>query len=331
MNSKPLLTLFFLAAWVAAPTSLGASWDGEANDLKFSSPENWSNNKVPIGKGKQYTLDNGDQVTLTQDSKFGRFAIRGGSVLNIIDGSHYRNKAGSKTRDAYFLGSGGSVNQSGGTYRIGHLLLIGSGDAQQGGTYNLSDGHLWISRESNTLLDAQYDIPRASLQLGDNASNNTAAMNISGYGNLKTRAGVVIGPTGVFHVTGSEALIDIGGDSTPDGAWTQLPGSTLGFAIDQGGTSKILICNTDGKPGVNVRFEAGMRLEMSFAKGTPPHPGSWVLFEAENTLFTKSTIAGIELVTPDGDPGWSLSCKNVSGNGLLVATYTGSAVLVKAK
>ena len=74
-----------------------------------------------------------------------------------------------------------------------------------------------------------------------------------------------------------------------------------------------------------------MRLEMSFAKGTPPHPGSWVLFEAENTLFTKSTIAGIELVTPDGDPGWSLSCKNVSGNGLLVATYTGSAVLVKAK
>ena len=137
MNSKPLLTLFFLAAWAAAPTSLGASWDGEARDLQFSSPENWSDNKAPAHKSTRYVLANGDQVTLSLDSEFGRFAMNGGSVLNIVDGFHHRTRPGNRVRDAYFVGSGGSVNQSGGTYRIGHQLLIGSGNAQQGGTYNL--------------------------------------------------------------------------------------------------------------------------------------------------------------------------------------------------
>jgi len=145
MNTKLLLKLTLLAAWAVAPTSLGASWDGEARDHKFSSAKNWSDNKVPAHKSTQYMLDNGDQVTLTQDSKFGRFAMNGGSVLNIVDGFHYRTRPGSKVRDMYFKESGGSVNQTGGTYRVGHLLVIGSGNAQQGGTYNLSDGRLWIS------------------------------------------------------------------------------------------------------------------------------------------------------------------------------------------
>ena len=83
MNTKLLLKLTLLAAWAVAPTSLGASWDGDARDRKFSSAKNWSDNKVPTDKGTRYVLDNGDQVTLTQDSKFGRFAMNGGSVLNI--------------------------------------------------------------------------------------------------------------------------------------------------------------------------------------------------------------------------------------------------------
>ena len=328
MNTKLLLKLTLLAAWAVAPTSLGASWDGEARDHKFSSAKNWSDNKVPAHKSTQYMLDNGDQVTLTQDSKFGRFAMNGGSVLNIVDGFHYRTRPGSKVRDMYFKESGGSVNQTGGTYRVGHLLVIGSGNAQQGGTYNLSDGRLWISRESNTLFAGQHNAPRASLQLGDSESQNTAAMNVSGQAILMTRSGVVIGPTGVFHVAGSRAMINIGGDRKPDGAWTQLAGGTLGFAIGQGGASKIFIHDADETPGVQVRFDAGTRLALSFAPNTSPHPGSWVLLEAENTRFDSSTIAGVTLVTPNGDSGWSLSYDNIDGNGVIVATYTTGAEML---
>jgi len=153
-------------------------------------------------------------------------------------------------------------------------------------------------------------------------------MNVSGQASLMTRSGVVIGPTGVFHVAGSRAMINIGGDRKPDGAWTQLAGGTLGFAIGQGGASKIFIHDADETPGVQVRFDAGTRLALSFAPNTWPHPGSWVLLEAENTRFDSSTIAGVTLVTPNGDSGWSLSYDNIDGNGVIVATYTTGAEML---
>lgn len=320
MKSRWRALLSGLASAAFVCNAWGAiTWDGGGEDNEFSTQANWSNDQ-PLEGGEIYSIEGVSRVDRLRDSKVGILSIRGTTVY-ISRGVHHNGRSGSQTRDLYFHGSGGTINQSGGEYHIGHLVSIGSGDSSRNGHYNLTGGKFVIYRGGSSLLSPDLNPPKGpSLEVGDNANDNQAVFEISGKSILETRGGVVISPSGVFNVVGSRALIGIGSDNNVDGFWTQMKGGTLKCDIDSRGVSRVFIDDVDEQTGVAIDFRPGSKLELGFATGTEPQQGSWVIFVAENTVFDRSTLAGLSLTdtTPDG---WSFSFDNIDGNGVIIATF----------
>lgn len=306
------ITAAAVCAAAVHPTTWAAVWTGGGADNEYSTAANWDDNLSPSGADNSTQDINGAfTVERSVDSTSGRTFIKGGATMNIIGGSHDDQRSGANIFN--FLGdsSAGMVNQSGGEYRIGHGLRVGVGGAPDG-AYNLTGGSLDIYRGSNSKIESDNPGGRPSLEVGD--TTGSGLFEISG-GSLQTRAGVHIGPTGVFSVVGSTPTgISIGPSGSGDGSWIQH--GMLKAAIDAGGVTPILIDDFDDAGGVVGEFKAGSLLDLSF-DGVAPFAGTWTLMEIENTDIVDGGLALSDVTAS----GWNFSIDNSGANGLLTATY----------
>ena len=260
MKHTPLSQLIVFAMTCSfAATARCATWDGGGGNAEFSTAKNWDDDAVPA-KESIAVIDNGDKVERSVDSVVDRTVVGGGSTLNITGGTHDDERSGARVLTTVGAGSAGTVQQSGGGYRIGHGVRLGA-RAGGAGTYRLTGGEFSIMRSSRSALQQKK---QNSLEIG--VAEGTGLLEISG-GTLLTRVGVGVGAGGTFSVVGSAARqIGIGSHSKNDGDWFQQAGGTLKVAIDTTptGVTPILIDDVDDDGQGDVIFEKGALLDVGF-------------------------------------------------------------------
>jgi hypothetical protein len=239
--------------------------------------------------------------------------VRGGAVLNVPGGNHDDTISDANKWNLLGRGSAGTINQSGGTYRMGLGLRIGvGGGASSNGLYNQTGGELVIYRAGNSNTEPSNPGGRASMEIGDTVG--TGVYQISG-GSLRTRATVHVAETGTFRVIGSGASsIGIGSQQSVDGGWLQK--GLLSMEIDSGGVTSIFVDDTGGGVGI-AEFYSGSLLDLGFAAGVSPYAGTWTLMEVEGADLVDSGLA----LSPLVDPAWSFDIDNSGANGVLTATF----------
>ncbi|MDF7805973.1 hypothetical protein P4E94_00890 [Pontiellaceae bacterium B12219] len=264
-NKLRIVHAAIVAASMAGGSALAATvtWTGSGFDGLYSNTNNWDTLLLPTAVD-DVTMSNGDSILYTDGvtNTVDRAFISGNTIVNFSGGFWNHDRSGNTIRT--FLGTGGTagtINQSGGMFRIGHALWI-----TEGSDFNLSGGELEVYRGSNTGVGG--GLPNgASISIGRTASIGN--MKITG-GSLSTRGAIEIGALGTFEVSGGSAdFINLGNQSfgNGDGAWYQTSNATLRVGISTNGVTPIVLNDTgaDGLPQA-ILFK-GSILDVSFIDG----------------------------------------------------------------
>lgn len=311
---------------VANSTWADANYSGTGD---WSTVANWSGATGPTGlpgSSDNVTLTGGPVVTMSAASwqdfvdnslltsgSSGeyrtaqlRVAPSGTATLNldIGDGNIYRPTTVSTYLIGSASGSDGTVNIYSGDIRFdSSKLYIGEKSG--------STGLLNISGNANTRLILGKESGGVSLWVG---TGGTGTFQIDG-GKFRTRAGAIVGSSGIFSVLGSSVTeVEIGSESTIDGNWTQNAGGILNIGIDSGGVTQINVADKGGS-GTFATFDNGSLLDVGFLGS--PVAGTWTVMEVQNGAITDNGLgfaAGV-------DSGWSFDIDNTGANGILNVTY----------
>lgn len=337
--------VFLSAATVNAQTI----WSGGTGD--WTNVANWSNGLPDATKNASIqsgsvTLDAaGDARILqlgTDASATASLTITGGANLSLSGSATSRIGTGT--------GSSATVTQTGGSVSVhanNYLDLGGtsSGGTQTGGTasYGISGGSFTANNANGIMMGGNNNgsstsvfnqsggvVTLGGLSVGASRSTgssgspriNTATYTISGgtlniTGNLSQATTSTSGTLGSVHgttrVVGSAATISVGGNLALNHDGTKNT-STLSFAIDNGGVSKINLtgAGTAALAGtLNAGFKGGMALTSS---------NSFTIIEANTGNITGAFGTG-----PDAGL-WTTATTAVSGSrDAVVLSFAGAA------
>ena len=212
-----LPTIASLALLVAAAQAGTVTWDGEANDLLWATPENWSGDEVP-GTGDDVVVNDGteaapvvigDNVATTNRSL--RIASTAGSTgaLSIDVGGSF---VMTNTSNVYVGDVGTGSLLLNGTFQIERQLYVGNATGSTGsftmarGTVNMGrDAYVGVSG-TGTLTLLEGSVQMRHLYVGENAagvgtvilssnavyrsiSNGTTIIGNHGHGELLMQGG----------------------------------------------------------------------------------------------------------------------------------------------
>ena len=288
------------------------TWDnGDPNDNRWSSADNWDQNERLLGVHGDGDPDLPEQNVIINlsgsdksvvDNVFGSHSEANGTIndlyvgqgsdnvgeLDIVDGAIVRtHKYNNRHTRIGADGGTGTVNQSGGTFAsIFGSIDIGIGSGSKG-TYNLSGGTLTNSRSGITI----------------GTDGGTGLLNITGGEFTTGGDDLLIGAGGTFRVGGSGALKIL----TGDGNWDQsASGSTLEALIDDGGITTIEV-------GGDVRF--GSKTELTLGFVDKPVSGIWKLMTWEGDL----TDNGLSLTSGVDTDTWHFTIDKEAGTLFVIA------------
>ena len=290
----------------SASNAADVVWTGNANS-SYQNGANWSSGFIPTDA--DFALlpsGNVDINSSTGDLANVRGFRQSGGTLNISGNSTV--EAGQNNQYSDF---NGTVNQSGG-FASYNMARIGAA-ANSSGAYVLTDGEFKIARARNSV----------SLNLGG-LSSGDGSFTVAG-GSFSARQSVLLGGSssagkGTFNVMGSQASSINIGDNGVDGFWVQSPGSTLALRFDAGGTTPILLRDSDGG-GTSATFENGSILDVDHLTGEGG--GNWTVMEVENGNVVDNGLAFASSVDTSV---WSFSVDNSGANGKLIVSAVGDPV-----
>jgi hypothetical protein len=263
------------------PIYTAADGTTSVNNLRVSSGNGTGAASFTITGGRLNSMAN------TQ-MRLGSGALGGQDATVSIQGTGFLNHEG-YVQVGLDNNAQGTVNQSGGTFRVGRNATV------QG-------------------------VPAVSLVLGD---NGTGTYNLSG-GELLLRSGLLLGSTttgvGHFNVFGA-GVANVGHDNTSDdGHWHQRSGSTLSGTVDSGAGFTLGAINVfhDGTTVAagdtddsRVTFESGSILDLGFSGAA--QAGTWTLVQFHDD--TVLTNGGLTLDAADQAAGWSFALADTDASG----------------
>ncbi|MBK1832920.1 carbohydrate-binding protein [Roseibacillus ishigakijimensis] len=301
---RPALVLGLLSLHTSAAD---LNWTG-ATSSDWEIAANWDSNTQPA-EGDVLRINSGT-VTFDSDREVNYNSVLLDGATLTFQGGLFKATAHPNWQNTV----DGTASQEGATVHL-NQLQVGTGNGKTG-LYQVTAGELLIAR----------GLSGSSIFLGGNKANDdggTGTFEISG-GSLLTRGAVQLGSTngngaGTFAVLGSQASsIGIGANNEDsDGAWNQLPGSTLRVGVDFGGVTPIVIHDGSGdESGTAAVFENGTLLDVSYYAGASGG-GTWTVLELENGDIVDNGLA----FAPGVDTSvWSFAIDNSGNNGLLTVT-----------
>lgn len=346
---SPVLATAGVFLMAATAQAVDVTWIGGTGDWSVSG--NWSGG-VPSAANNTFIQTGTVTLDSTGDARvlYVGTATDANAIFNITDGAVLGIGGASTSRIGTGTGSTATVNQTGGsvTINVNNYMDLGgtsSGGTQTGGTgtYNISAGSLTIGHANGLLLTGNNNgsgtaffnqtggvVSLGGLAVGANRSTgssgsarvNNATYTISGgtlniAGNLSqattSTTGTLGSVNGTTKVVGSAASISVGGNVVlnHDGSKNT---STLSFAIDNGGVSKINVTGT-GTAALAGTLKAGFKGGMALTA-----TDSFTLIETNTGNITGSFGTG-----PDAGL-WSVATSSVgSGRDGVVLSLAGAA------